>query len=426
MTSQKMQIKLTDVLSPNFYPVHWDIYERRHTYYRLAGGRGSTKSSFVSVEIILGIMQDALLGKFTSAVCFRRYANNLQYSVYEQLLWAIDRLGVSHLWHATLSPLRLTYKPTGQEILFRGADKVKKSKSIKVRKGYIKYLWFEELDEFEGSEKLRSIEQSVVRGGAEFTVFYTYNPPKSQRNWVNDPAQWDRPDVLSHQSDYRSVPVEWLGQEFINSAEHLKATKPELYKHEYLGEVTGTGAEVFANLTRRKISDEEIASFDRIRRGLDFGYSIDPLHYTVCHYDKTRRRLYIFFEIHKVRMSNRAAAASIIAENTLRTEVICDKEPKSIDEIREYGIRARSARKGPGSVDHGTKWLSEELEEIIIDSDRCPNTWREFFEYELARDANGNFKAGYPDINNHSIDAVRYALEDDMREGGAKFVNVEI
>lgn len=72
------------------------------------------------------------------------------------------------------------------------------------------------------------------------------------------------------------------------------------------------------------------------------------------------------------------------------------------------------------------KWLSEELEEIIIDAERCPNTWREFYGYELDRDASGNFKAGYSDKDNHSIDAVRYALEDDMKKGSAKFVNVEI
>ena len=107
-------------------------------------------------------MRDANEGKLTNAVAFRRYKENLHDSVYEQLIWAVDKLGVAGLWKETQSPLRLTYMPTKQVILFRGADKVKKSKSIKVSKGYIKYLWFEELDEFEGSEKIRSIQQSVV------------------------------------------------------------------------------------------------------------------------------------------------------------------------------------------------------------------------------------------------------------------------
>lgn len=180
------------------------------------------------------MMRDAQNGKLTNAVAFRRYGINLHDSVYEQLLWAIDKLGVSHLWKETTSPLRLTYRPTGQQILFRGADKVKKSKSIKVAKGYIKYLWFEELDEFEGPEKIRSIQQSVIRGGEQFIVFYTYNPPKSQRNWVNDPVEFSMPGMLNHHSTYLTVPKDWLGEEFIVEAEHLKEVKPESYKHEYL------------------------------------------------------------------------------------------------------------------------------------------------------------------------------------------------
>lgn len=417
MTSQKIQVKLTDVIAPAFYSLHWDIVDRLHTYYRLPGGRGSTKSSFVSVEIILGMMDDANNGKFTNAVVFRRYKVDLHDSVYEQLLWAIDKLEVSNKWKATLSPLKLTHMPTGQVILFRGADKVTKAKSIKASKGYIKYLWLEELDEFEGPEKLRSIRQSIVRGGDEFTVFYTYNPPKSQRSWVNDPVQWNRPDTLSHHSDYMSVPRQWLGEQFIADAEHLRDTKPEAYKHEYLGEVTGTGAEVFTNLTNRRITDEEIKRFDRIRRGIDWGYAADPFHYTVNHLDKARRMLYIFYEIHQVRLSNRASAALVKAENRNNEEVVCDSaELKSIAEYNdEHGVTALPARKGPGSVEYGVKWLSEELEEIIIDSERCPNTWREFYGYELDRDDNGNFKAGYPDRDNHSIDAVRYSREDDMR-----------
>lgn len=427
MTSQKTRVNLTDVISPAFYDLHWDIVEGKHTYYKLAGGRGSTKSSVISVEIILGMMADGNNGIYSNAVVYRRYQVNLHDSVYEQLLWAIDKLGVSHLWHQIKSPLRLTYKPTGQSILFRGADKVLKSKSIKVSKGYIKYLWFEELDEFEGPEKIRSIQQSVIRGGEKFTVFYSYNPPKSQRNWVNDPVQWDRPDTLSHHSDYTTVPRNWLGEQFIVDAEHLRDTKPSAYEHEYLGKVTGTGAEVFTNLTNRRITDDEIEAFDRIRRGIDWGYASDPFHYTVMHYDKTRKKLYIFYEIHQTKLSNRASAKLVKAENKLNQEITCDSaEPKSIADYREYGLRVRGARKGPDSVDYGIKWLSEELEEIIIDAERCPNTWREFYGYELERDANGNFKAGYPDKNNHSIDAVRYALEGDMKKNTARFIDIDI
>lgn len=244
---------------------------------------------------------------------------------------------------------------------------------------------------------------------------------------MNDPVQWDRPDTLCHHSDYTQVPRHWLGEQFIVDAEHLRDTKPAAYEHEYLGKVTGTGAEVFTNLTARVITADEIKAFDHIKRGLDWGYAADPFHYTVCHYDKTRKPLYIYFEIHKVKLSNRASAALVKAENTLNQEITCDSaEPKSIADYREYGLRVRPAKKGPDSVEYGVKWLSEELEEIIIDPDRCPNTWREFYGYELERDQNGNFKAGYPDKDNHSIDAVRYALEGVMKRQAAKFIDIDI
>lgn len=194
-------INLTDIIAPSYYELHHDVIAGRHTYYKLDGGRGSCKSSFVGTEIPYGMMRDASCGKLTNAVIFRRYKENLRDSVYEQLLWGIAQLGVEHLWRATTSPLRLTYLPTGQVILFRGADKVKKAKSIKVSRGYIKYLWFEELDEFEAMEKIRSVQQSVVRGGEEFIVFYSYNPPPSLRSWVNDPVNWTRPELVIRYSD---------------------------------------------------------------------------------------------------------------------------------------------------------------------------------------------------------------------------------
>ncbi len=264
------RVKLSDVIAPPFYGLHRDVAAGGHTYYKLDGGRGSTKSSFAGTEIVLGMMRDALAGETTHAVAFRRYKENLHDSVFEQFLWAIDKLGAGGLWRATVSPLRLTYIPTGQVILFRGADKVKKAKSIKVSKGYIKYLWFEELDEFEGPEKIRSLQQSVVRGGERFTVFYTYNPPKSQRSWVNDPANWTRADLISHHSTYLGVPPEWLGRPFLMDAEHLKESNPAAWAHEYLGEITGSGAEVFDNLESRRITDGDIRGFERVYSGVDW------------------------------------------------------------------------------------------------------------------------------------------------------------
>jgi phage terminase large subunit len=360
-------------------------------------------------------MRDAANGEFTNALAYRRYKDNLRGSVYEQLLWGIDKLGVSHLWQSTLSPLRLTYKPTGQQILFRGADSATKSKSIKVSRGYIKYLWFEELDEFEGPEKIRSIQQSVLRGGQKFVVFYSFNPPRSQKSWVNDPTAFSEPGMIEHHSTYLTVPPEWLGKEFIIEAEHLKEVNPDAYRHEYLGIPTGTGGEVFANVKIRKITDEEINMVPRHRFGIDWGFAIDPFVFIACGYDRKKRRLLIYDEIYKVGLTNLAAAEEVKKHGGQGKDIVCDSaEPKSIAEMRTYGLHVRGAKKGPDSVEYGIHWL-QGLDEIIIDDKRCPNAAREFIGYELDRDARGEFKAGYPDHDNHAIDAVRYALEDDMR-----------
>lgn len=402
---------LERLIAKPFRALDADIRRGGHTHYFLKGGRGSTKSSFVSIEIINGIMHDAS----ANAVVLRKVGVNLKDSVYQQLQWAIDALGAGHLWRGKVSPLELIYVPTGQKILFRGADKPRKIKSIKFRRGYCKYIWYEETDEFSGMSELRTINQSLMRGGKGFVVFYSYNPPKSRRNWINSETSIDAPDRLVHHSVYLDVPRTWLGDQFFAEAEHLKRVKPEAYRHEYLGEATGTGGEVFTNLTIRSISDGEIKGFDRIARGLDWGYATDPLHYTVNHYDKTRRRLYIFYEIQRVNLSNRRAAELIRAENALNQTVVCDSaEPKSIAELNSLGVRVTGAKKGPDSVDYGIKWL-QDLEEIIIDPNRCPKTAMEFRGYELEPDGNDGFKARFPDKNNHSIDAVRYSRENDMR-----------
>ena len=405
-------------ISPAFYQVHDAIVNGRYTHYKLCGGRGSTKSSFISIEIIFGIMRN----ENTNAVVIRKVGTYLKDSVFSQLEWAIDTLGVNEMWQLKSSPLEMVYLPTGQKILFRGADEPKKLKSTKVSTGYIRYIWYEELDEFNGPEEIRTINQSLMRGGEKFDVFYSFNPPKSISSWVNMEEKMSGPDTLIHKSTYLDVPRDWIGEQFILEAEHIKKVQPEVYEHEYLGKVTGSGGEVFRNLNIRCISDEEIAAFDKIRRGIDFGYAADPFVYIACNFDASRKRLYIFGEIFKAGLSNSAAVTMIKELDRYKTLIICDSaEPKSINEMRQHGLNVKGAKKGPDSVEYGIKFL-QSLEEIVIDNIRCPNAAREFSQYEIECDMNGNFSAHYPDRNNHTIDAVRYALEQDTAGKKAKII----
>jgi len=411
------EIRLSDLIAPSFYEAHRFISDGKYTHWWLSGGRGSTKSSFISLEIVLGIMKNASV----NAVVIRKVGVCIKDSVFEQMKWAIERLGVSHLWQVKLSPFELVYT-TGQRVIFRGADDANKLKSLKASNGYIRYIWYEELAEFDSMEEIRSINQSLMRGGEKFDVFYSYNPPINIQSWVNLEGKVLRDDRFIHHGTYLDVPKEWLGEQFVLEAEHLKNTNFRLYEHEYLGKAVGTGGEVFDNLCLREISDEEIKRFSSIRRGVDFGYAADPFVYVLCEYDATRRRLYIFGEIYKRGVSNRNAYRLICGLGDYRESVICDSaEPKSINELRSYGLRAEGAKKGPDSIEYGIKFL-QGLEEIVIDPKRCPETAREFSTYSLDRDRDGNFRDGYPDRNNHSIDAVRYATEHDSSVRSARII----
>ena len=406
-----MTVRLSEIIAPSFYELHRELKAELHDEVWCKGGRGSTKSTFISAEIILGLIKDP----DANAVVFRRYQNELRDSVFGQFEWTAARMGVVHLFKFQVSPMQAVYIPTGQRIIFRGADNPRKLKSINLGRGYIKYAWFEEVDQFASMDEIRNILQSLFRGeNKKRIVFFSYNPPKSGRSWVNQEAKIPKPGRRVHHSTYLDVPPEWLGERFLTDAEHLKKTNETAYRHEYLGEEVGTGFEVFTNVVLQTIPDSLIQSFDNIRQGLDFGYAADPLCFIRLHYDKTRRRIYLFHEISGLNLFNREFAQRARAFNDVMT-IADSAEPKSIDELRtDYGVRIKGAKKGPGSIEFGIKFL-QDLEQIVIDPFRCPLAAREFINYSLERDAQGNIKSRFPDKDNHSIDATRYALSEDMQ-----------
>lgn len=397
-------VRLSELIAPAFYPVHDAIKQAAYREYWHKGGRGSCKSSFISIEIVLGMIGDPV----ANAMIYRKVADTLRDSVYAQMVWAIDKLGVSAYWQARVSPMELIYKPTGQRILFRGADDPQKSKGVKLQKGYFKYLWFEELTEFAGMADIDTIKASVIRGGDALT-FYSYNPPMSALNWVNAEALLQPPGRLTHHSDYLGVPAAWLGKEFIRIADAMRTANERGYRHMYLGEVTGTGGQVFDNLTLRVIKPEEWQGLHTYS-GLDFGFATDPDTYVRCAYDRKRRRLYIVGEYANTGLLADALAKAV--RPLCGSDIITgdSAEPRSIAAMRALGMRVIAAKKGPDSVEHGMKWL-QSLAEIVIDPAACPFAAKEFSAYEYDRDKAGAILPRYPDKNNHTIDATRYAME---------------
>lgn len=418
-TSETEEIRLSKIIAPSFYKVHRDIWDKKHTHYALCGGRGSGKSSFVSIELILGIMAD----EKANGVVLRKVGQYLKDSVFEQLLWAIDILGVGEQWERKVSLPELIFLPTGQKILFRGGDNPRKLKSTKVSSGYIKYIWYEEADEFSGQEEIDLINQSLMRGGEDFFCFYSYNPPKSADSWINLEHQKPRADRLFHRSNFLTVPKKWLGKSFLSEAEYLSRANPLRYKNEYLGEITGTGEEVFGNIVLRAISDKEISEFDHICRGIDWGYGADPFVYLEIAYEKSGRRILIFNEFYRFGVKLDEIAAEIKRLNQGHFPVTADSaEPRSNDELRDRGIKVIAAKKGQGSVEHGIRML-QNLEEIVIDPVRCPEAAREFRSYKLLPDGNGGYRSGFPDKDNHTIDAARYALEEKFCRKSVSYID---
>ncbi len=394
------------LIAPAFQPVLLDIAEGGHTEYDFPGGRGSTKSSFVALEIIDILMRHDDM----HAVAIRKVGNTLRDSCYAKICWAISALSLDADFECTVSPMEITRKSTGQKIYFRGADKPDKMKSITPKSGYIGIMWLEEMDQFAGESELRSMKQSVIRGGEEAIVFCSFNPPKSAGNWANDYVLNPPESRLVTRSDYLTVPKKWLGKPFLDLAEELKAKNPRAYANEYLGEANGSGGNVFDNLDLRPITDGELAQFDNILSGVDWGWYPDPFAFVRVHYDAARMTLYIWQEFTCNKKSNRETAEHLISLGITAADVVtCDSaEEKSVSDYRSYGINARAAEKGPESRRYSYKWL-QSLVKIVIDPQRCPVAAREFTHYEYERDKDGNVISGYPDGGDHCIDAVRYA-----------------
>ena len=426
-------IRMADTIIPMYDDVLLDIFRHGHVHYVFAGGRGSTKSSFVGgIAIPLLIIQNPDV----NAVCFRKVGNTVQNSIYSQITWGIYAMGLENLFHIPKTYSNpIVYLPTGQRIYFMGMDDPNKVKSIKTARGYLGITWWEELDQFSGEAELRKVLQSTMRGGSKFWDFRTFNPPISVDNWANEYAE--EAESFTHtlvvRNTYLDVPKDWLGPQFIEEANDLKERNEKAYLHEYMGLPTGTGGSVFPNASDLDMNqlvtvwdggEKQVPmwqNFDNIYNGLDWGFARDPFRFVRMHLDTRKLDLYIFAEYSSVETRNVVNFEKLYDELKLvkyNELVTADSaEQKSIADFKAYGAYIRGAEKGPDSVRYGIKWL-QGLNHIYIDKRKCPLTYKEFTHYEYEQDSAGNFISAYPDRDNHSIDAVRYALEKHWKRRG--------
>lgn len=423
------RVRVGKIVTPHFRKFWRASRAKKHLRYVCKGGRGSGKSFHIPLRIVTDIMEYPV-----SALIVRKVQNTISKSVFAQVKEATIVMGVDHLFRFIPSRLEIVYIPRGNKIYFAGADDPEKLKSIKDAEFPVSILWIEELAEFKTEEEVTTIENSVLRAELEnkifsesdrkvkhnfdYSFYYSYNPPKRKQSWVNEKYEAliiDDNTFVDH-STYLDNPH--LSKRFVENAENVKKKNIMKYRWEFLGEAIGSGVVPFDNLVFREITDEEVAMFDNIRQGVDWGYGNDPLSFGRWHYDKKKQIVYAIDEFYGTKIHNRVLAEWLKKKKYDRDMTIADgAEPKSVDETKDYGVRIKGAKKGPGSVEYGEKWL-DGLTEIVIDPRRTPETAREFKNIDYQTDANGKPRSRLEDEDNHTIDQARYAFEDDMRRRG--------
>ena len=409
------------------------ILKHEKERYTFTGGRASTKSSFISIVIVVLITMFPKL----NALVVRKTAKTLRRSVFEQIVWAIDKLHLRYtkerktgfkIPKSEVSALPITYirkDGTKQQIIFAGCDDPEKIKSIKVSQGYFGILWVEEKTEFTPAD-LQNVRISALRGGDTFYIFESYNPPSAARHWCNrEAATYDPNRVVIH-TTYLDIPPEWLGAAILHDIEQTKATNKRAYENIYLGLATGSGQNIFENVELREITDDEIKAFDFLYCGIDWGYYPDPFAFSVSSYNAPKQELFIFDELYLNKRGNYDAFQDLTKHMEIagldiaNDRITADSaEPKSIADFRSWGGNVRGAIKGIGSRDTSFKWL-QGLKKIVIDPRRCPRMADEFTLYEHEIDKRtGEIMSGYTDGQpDHGIDTIRYALEGVYRHAG--------
>ena len=430
-----MNINTAELFAPVYNRAFKSIMNHTHERWTFDGGRASCKSSFISLCVVILIV----LFPNYNAVIVRRFSKSMRYSVFEQIVWAINKLHLKRskgktqgfkIPRSRTAALPITYiRRNGkeQQILFVGLDDPEKSKSMKISTGYIAILWVEEKTEVDPAD-LQNLKISALRGGDVFYMFESYNPPSATRHWCNAEARIDDPRRMLIHTTYKDIPPEWLGDMILHDIELTKKNNKRAYENIYLGKATGTGRTVFENVRLEEITDDTIKSWNgETLQGIDWGYFPDPYAYGSMFYDPTEQTLYIWDELYLYKHGNWEAFEATREHMEKHGMSIFDDrqtadsaEPKSVADFHKWGGDTRGAIKGKGSRDAGFKWL-QGLRAIVIDPKRAPHAADEFtlYEHEIDR-RTGEMLSGYPEGQpDHFIALTRYATEREWRHAGA-------
>lgn len=380
----------------------------------IKGGRGGGKSSFAA-ELAYEIM---MRDPNANVVYLRRYQSDLRPTVFQQFCRVIARHGAEESWKVTTAPMQCVRRDTGTAAYFYGADNPVQAKSFTPARGYVQLLIFEECDELRGLEYVQDAELTYLRtnggDGAKQLALMVFNPQASARNWMNRYAEElaSDPDAYVADACYTEVPSEWLGERFLQQAEWMREHRPEVYANKLLGQVTGTGGELFDNVQTVTITDEQVEAFEMhgwMHQGVDWGYEHPNVFVRVA-YDPDSDTVWPVFEKYQ-RRSNATNFQKGI-RRFRRNETICDSaEPDKIADWLDLGWNAFAAVKRwkGGGRSYAWEWLRS-VDRIIVDPERTPRLLNELqtLEFEQLRD--GTYSTAYPDVGEDGVMATIYAL----------------
>lgn len=403
--------KTTVKIEPEvFNPVYLQ-HLNNHTRTQIVfGGSASGKSVFQAQRAIYDLMRGG-----RNYLIVRKVARTLRGSVFTEVVKVITEWGVGGLFSINKSDMLITCN-NGHQIIFAGLDDVEKLKSLTPAKGAITDIWVEEATETSQDDVKQLVKRQ--RGGdanIPKRMTLTFNPIL-QSNWIYkdyfSAIGW-RDDQTEYTDDRLSILKTWyIHNRFLTPDDiyDLENEPDEYYRNVYtFGNWGVLGDVIFTNWRVEDLSGMR-DQFTNRKHGLDFGFSSDPAAMAVTHYDKMRKTIYIYAELYERGLTNDLLAEQVYSLIG-RDYLLCDSaEPKSIAELRRYNVNAYGAKKGKDSVLHGIQWLQQQT--IIIDS-ACVNTINEFQQYHWKKDKDGNAMRVPVDKNNHLIDGLRYAYEDE-------------
>lgn len=415
-----MKLKTKDnhviVHLPSIVGKHYGEFWRfKGRYKAVKGSRASKKSSTQSLKVITEIIENPNI----NWLVVRKVERTLRDSCYAQLKWAIHRLKVDNFFKCSTSPLEITYKPTGQKILFRGLDDPLKVTSITVEVGSLCRLWIEEAYEITSEDAFDRLDESI-RGqlpkGMYHQVVLTFNP-WSDRHWLKK-RFFDEPskNVLAMTTNYMCN--EFLSEADLVLFEEMKKN-PRRYRTAGLGEWGIVEGLIYENWEERVFDVHEISIRPSVRSafGMDFGYVNDPSTLFCGLVDTVAREIYVFDEMYEKGMSNEDILSKVSEMGYSKERIKADSaEPKSIAYLRKAGLtRIRAAKKGPDSIRAGISIIQDYK---IIIHPRCVNFITEISNYTWDKDKFDNAINKPIDDFNHLMDAMRYAMEKfDGRKG---------